>query len=78
MRIWRLGRAIRASLQGGRKRRVEAAGQEVETLGENSDGGGRRLASGGRKTGEGTKELGTPAADTKQGGGRQESVGECF
>ena len=32
MRIWRLGRAIRASLQGDRKRRVEAVGQEVETL----------------------------------------------
>ena len=31
-RIWRLGRAIRASLQGDRKRRVETAGQEVETL----------------------------------------------
>ena len=32
MSIWRLGRAIRASLQGGSKRRVEAAGLEVETL----------------------------------------------
>ena len=31
-RIWRLGRAIRVSLQGDRKRRVEIAGQEVETL----------------------------------------------
>ena len=31
-RIWRLGRAIRAILQGDRKRRVEIAGQEVETL----------------------------------------------
>ena len=31
-RIRRLGRAIRASLQGDRKRRVETAGQEVETL----------------------------------------------
>ena len=31
-RIQRLGRAIRSSLQGDRKRRVEAAGQEVETL----------------------------------------------
>ena len=31
-RIWRLGRAIRASLQGDRKRRVETAVQEVETL----------------------------------------------
>ena len=31
-RIWRLGRAIRASLQGDRKQRVEAVGQEVETL----------------------------------------------
>ena len=31
-RIWILGRAIRASLQGDRKRRVEAAGQELETL----------------------------------------------
>ena len=32
MRIRKLGRAIRASLKGDRKRRVEAAGQEVETL----------------------------------------------
>ena len=32
MRIRRLGRAIRASLQGDRKRRVETAGQDVETL----------------------------------------------
>ena len=31
-RIRRLGRAIKASLQGDRKRRVETAGQEVETL----------------------------------------------
>ena len=31
-RIRRLGRAIRASLQGDRKRKVETAGQEVETL----------------------------------------------
>ena len=31
-RIRRLGRAIRASLQGGRKRRVEIAGDEVNTL----------------------------------------------
>ena len=31
-RIRRLGRAIRASFQGDRKRRVETAGQEVETL----------------------------------------------
>ena len=31
-RIRRLGRAIRASLQGDRKLRVETAGQEVETL----------------------------------------------
>ena len=31
-RIRRLGRAIQASLQGDRKRRVETAGQEVETL----------------------------------------------
>ena len=31
-RIRRLGRAIRASLQGDRKRRVEIAGEEVETL----------------------------------------------
>ena len=30
--ILRLGRAIRASLQGDRKRRVEIAGEEVETL----------------------------------------------
>ena len=35
-RIRRLGRAIRAILKGGRKRRVETARQEVETLmGEN-------------------------------------------
>ena len=32
MRIRRLGRAIRASLQGDRKRRAETAGQDVETL----------------------------------------------
>ena len=32
MSIRRLGRAIRASLQGGRKRRVETVGQDVETL----------------------------------------------
>ena len=32
MRIWRLGRAIQASLQGDSKRRVETAGQDVETL----------------------------------------------
>ena len=31
-RIRRLGRAIRASLKGDRKRRVEIAGEEVETL----------------------------------------------
>ena len=31
-RIQRLGRAIRASLKGDRKRRVEIAGQEVEML----------------------------------------------
>ena len=31
-RIWRLGRAVRASLQGDRKRREEVTGQEVETL----------------------------------------------
>ena len=31
-RIRRLGRAIRASLKGDRKRRVKTAGQEVETL----------------------------------------------
>ena len=31
-RIRRLGRAIQASLQGDRKRRVEAVGQEVEAL----------------------------------------------
>ena len=31
-RIWRPGLAIRASLQGDRKRRVEIAGEEVETL----------------------------------------------
>ena len=32
MRIRRLGRAIRESLQGDRKRRVETVGQDVETL----------------------------------------------
>ena len=32
MRILRLGRAIRESLQGDRKRRVETAGTDVETL----------------------------------------------
>ena len=32
MRIQRLGRVVRASLQGDRKRRVETAGQDVETL----------------------------------------------
>ena len=32
MRIRRLGRAIRASLQGDRKQRVDTAGQDVETL----------------------------------------------
>ena len=31
-RIWRLGRAIWAILQGDRKRRVETAGTDVETL----------------------------------------------
>ena len=36
------------------------------------------MAGGGRKPGEGTEELGTTAADTKQGGGRQESVGDFF
>ena len=32
MKIRRLGRAIWASLQGDRKRRVDTAGQDVETL----------------------------------------------
>ena len=32
MRVRRLGRAIRASLQGDRKRRVDTAGQDMETL----------------------------------------------
>ena len=32
MRIRRLGRAIRARLQGDMKRRVETAGQDVESL----------------------------------------------
>ena len=32
MRIQRLGRAVRAILQGDRKRRVETAGQDVETM----------------------------------------------
>ena len=31
-RIWRLGSAIRASLQGDRKRRVKTVGQDVESL----------------------------------------------
>ena len=31
-RIWKMGRAIRASLKGDRKRRVETAVEEVETL----------------------------------------------
>ena len=31
-RIWRLGRAIRASLKEDRKRRVEAAGTDVKAL----------------------------------------------
>ena len=31
-RIWRLSRAIAASLKGGRRRRVKAAGAEVDTL----------------------------------------------
>ena len=31
-RIWRLGRSIRASLKGDRKRRLEAAGTDVEAL----------------------------------------------
>ena len=40
--------------------------------------GGQRLDGGGRKPGEGTEELGTTAADTDRGGGRQASVGEFF
>ena len=32
MRISRLGRAIRVSLQGDRKRRMESAGKDVEKL----------------------------------------------
>ena len=32
MRIWRLGCAIRASLQGDRKRRVDTVGKGVESL----------------------------------------------
>ena len=36
------------------------------------------MAGGGEKPGEGTEELGTTAADTKQGGSRQESVGDFF
>ena len=31
-RIWRLGHAIRVSIKGERKRRVEITGEEVETL----------------------------------------------
>ena len=31
-RLWRLGRAVRASLKGERKRRVEEAGKGVEAL----------------------------------------------
>ena len=36
------------------------------------------MVGGGGKPGEGAEELGTTAADTKQGGGRQETVGELF
>ena len=31
-RIWKLSRSIPASFKGGRKRRVETAGEEVEAL----------------------------------------------
>ena len=31
-RLWRLGRAVRASLKGDRRRRVEDAGKDVEAL----------------------------------------------
>ena len=48
-RIWRLGRAIRASLQSDRKRRVETAGTDVETL----LGGGPAKCKGGVETAEG-------------------------
>ena len=43
-----------------------------------ADGVGQRLVGGGGKPGEGMEELGTTSADNKQGGGRQESVGEFF
>ena len=46
MRIRRLGRAIRASLKGDRKQRVEAAGTDVEAL----LGGTRKMQ---RRRGEG-------------------------
>ena len=36
------------------------------------------MSSGGGKPGEGTEELGVAEADTKQGRGRQDSVGEFF
>ena len=36
------------------------------------------MTSGGRKPGEGTEDLGAAEADTGQGRGRQESVGEFF
>ena len=36
------------------------------------------MASGGGKPGEGVEELGTAEADTEQGRGRQESVGDFF
>ena len=46
MRIRILGHAIRAILQGDRKRRVETAGQDVETL----LGGGPAKPKGGVET----------------------------
>ena len=49
MQIRRLGRAIRASLQGDRKQRVEIAGQDVETL----LGGGSAKPKGGVETAKG-------------------------
>ena len=49
MRIRRMGRAIRASLQGDRKRRVETAGTDVEAL----LGGGPAKCKGGVETTEG-------------------------
>ena len=49
MRIRRLGRSIRSSLEGDRKRRVEAAGTDVEAM----LGGGPAKCKGGVAKDEG-------------------------